>query len=122
MSNYVTLELVSGTVLIAELLNDTNEGVLVLNPIRIKMIPVQDETGYHEHAITSVYSQFTDETDFVFDWKDIVYCKDLSSKMVDRYKRLVLAFSEERKEESDSIAEEVNMDTMFKLDTNSNIH
>lgn len=122
MSNYVTLELVSGTILIAELLNETNEGVVVLNPIRIKLVPVHDETGYHEHAVTSVYSQFTDEIDFVFDWKNIVYCKDLSSKMVAQYKKLVLAFGEERNQESESIAEEVTIDKMFKVAPGSNIH
>lgn len=107
MGEYAVLKLVSGETVIARILHETTEGIHVINPLQIKMIPVMSEGDYGETAISSKYCQFTEETEFVFDAKHIVYCKTLNPKMIPLYDRLIESFIKESQEASE---EEVHED------------
>lgn len=72
------------------------DGIIVQDPIHIKMIPMTIDGEYVEQAISNSYCQFTEEKTFHFRDKDIVYWKELHSAIVKYYKKLVLAFGEER--------------------------
>lgn len=97
MSEYAVLKLCTGEQLLAVLLNETIEGVTILDPIQVKLIPMYDEGEYVEQAITNNYCQFTQDRRFTFNWKDVIYCKELDPVMIKYYKKLVLAFGEESK-------------------------
>lgn len=120
MSEYVVMKLVSGETLIANLLNQTPDGVHVLNPLQVKLIPVSNEEGeYGETAISSKYCQFTEEVDFTFNAKDIIYCKPLNSKMIPLYTKLIESFSKEEKEEHKANLE---LESLINKVFNGNIH
>lgn len=97
MSEYVVLKLCTGEQLLATLLNETEEGITLLEPIQVKLIPMFDEGEYVEQAITNNYCQFTQDRRFTFNWKDVIYSKELDPVMVKYYKKLVHAFGEESK-------------------------
>lgn len=118
----IVFKLVTGETVIATLLNETEDGIVVLNPLQIKMIPMDmGEDGFGEQAITNRFCPFTDEKDFTFDLKNIVYYKPLHPKMTDHYNRLVLAFGKESTEEQVQ-EEEPEQDHLFVVDGGLKFH
>lgn len=112
----VVFKLVTGETIIATLLNETKDGIIVLNPLQVKMIPVDmGEDGYSEQAITNRFCPFTDDKDFSFDLKNIVYCKPLHPKMLQHYNKLVLAFGKESTEVQEQ-------DKLFVVDGGIKLH
>ena len=118
MNEHVVLKLCTGEQLLATLLNETLEGITVLDPIQVKLITAYDEGEYVEQAITNNYCQFTQERRFTFNWKDVIYCKELDPVMVKYYQKLVLAFGEESKSRTAYYKEETkeSKDLDKKLD------
>lgn len=122
MSNYVVLKLITGDQVIAELLNETHDGVVLLNPIRVRTVPTPG-SSLSEQALATQYCQFTDETQFTFDYRNIVYCKKLSERLVAYYKRIVNEFDntiidprdepEDQYSDLDKILENVKKDIKF---------
>ena len=118
----VVFKLVTGETLIATLLNETEDGIVVLNPLQVKMIPIDyGDDGYGEQAITNRFCPFTDEKDFTFDLKNIVYYKPLNPKMIDHYNKLVLAFGKESTEDHNP-KEEQEHDHLFVVDGGLKFH
>ena len=89
MNDYVVLKLISGEQLFARLLNETEDGVVILNPIHIKMIPIMHNGDLVEKAVLSSFGQFTEDKQFVLDRKNVIFCKDLHHKMIPFYRRSV---------------------------------
>jgi hypothetical protein len=118
LNEHVVLKLCTGEQLLATLLNETLEGITVLDPIQVKLITAYDEGEYVEQAITNNYCQFTQERRFTFNWKDVIYCKELDPVMVKYYQKLVLAFGEESKSRTAYYKEETkeSKDLDKKLD------
>jgi hypothetical protein len=96
-NDYVVFKLVTGEQVIATLLNEVEDCIVVIDPIQVRMVPMLQDAEYSEQALTNKFCQFTDETEFVFNHKDIVYLKPLHPKMRGHYEKLVLAFGEESK-------------------------
>lgn len=114
------MKLITGETLIANLLNQTPDGVHVLNPLHVKLIPVSNEEGdYGETAISSRYCQFTEEVDFTFNSKDLIYCKPLNPRMVPLYIKMIDSFSKEDKEEEKA---NVELESLINKVFNKNIH
>ena len=85
----VVVKLVDGDQLIGQLLNHTNEGVLILQPISIKLHPIVTDGGeLVERLTTSVYCPLSDEESFVFDNRHVLYVNKLHENMVDQYWKL----------------------------------
>lgn len=118
------MKLVSGETVIAELLNETPDGVHVINPLQVKMIPVAYRDGdYGEQAISSRLCPFTDDVDFTFNHKDLIYCKILKPKMEAIYTRLIKSFEEEAAEVSSNEVSEEPVDEAFnELISNKKLH
>jgi len=116
LSEYIVLKLCTGEQLLATSLNETLYGVTVLDPIQVKLIPMYDEGEYVEQAISNNYCQFTQERRFTFNWKDVIYRKELDPIMVKYYKKLVLAFGEESKARTAYYKEEPKEETKDDLD------
>ena len=93
----------------ATLLNETENGYVVLNPIQVRMVPVFQNGEYNEQTLSNRFCQYSDENQYTFDQKNVVYCKPLHSNMIDHYVKLVLAFGKERNYPEDSKQEEPNM-------------
>lgn len=118
----VVFKLVTGETIIATLLNETEDGIVVLNPLQVKMVPIDyGDDGYGEQAIANRFCPFTDDKDFTFGSKNIVYCKPLHPKMIDYYNKLVLAFGKEGTEESVP-KEEKEQDHLFVVDGGLKFH
>lgn len=109
LDNYVVLKLVTGEQLLGTLVNETDDGVVILDPIIVRMIPTAGGS-LSEQAVTTMYCQFSDDKLFTFDYKNVIYCKDLSSKIVPYYKKLVREFNDENRETQEFYSEEANED------------
>lgn len=106
MNEYVVIKLVSGELVIARLLHETVEGIHIVNPLQVKMIPVMTENDYGETAISSKFCQFTEETEFIFNTEHMVYCKPLNPRMIPLYDRLIESFNKESSEALEESTEE----------------
>jgi len=115
-NEYVVFKLITGEQVLATLLNETKDGIVVIDPIQVRMVPMVENNEYSEQALTNRLCQFTDETEYVFNHKDIVYLKGLHPKMRGHYERLVLAFGEESKVVEEYYVEEDKRED--KLDPN----
>jgi hypothetical protein len=115
-NEYVVFKLITGEQVLATLLNETKDGIVVIDPIQVRMVPMVENNEYSEQALTNRLCQFTDETEYVFNHKDIVYLKGLHPKMHGHYERLVLAFGEESKVVEEYYVEEDKRED--KLDPN----
>lgn len=114
MSEYVVMKLCTGEQLFAEVVNETLDGISVLDPIQVKMIPMMEEGEYVEQVVSNTYCAFTKERQFTFNYKDIIYCKDLNPVIVKYYKKLVLAFGEE-KSQTESFYKEATEEEVEKI-------
>lgn len=115
-NEYVVFKLITGEQVLATLLNETKDGIVVIDPIQVRMVPMVENNEYSEQALTNRLCQFTDETEYTFNYKDIVYMKSLHPKMHGHYERLVLAFGEESKVVEEYYVEEDKRED--KLDPN----
>ena len=120
MNEYVVLKLTCGDMMLATLLNETADGIFLLDPIKITSVPVVVDGEPSEQIITNPYCVFTRERSFTFNHKDILYCKPLNPIIVKYYHKLVLAFGEERvqmeefyNEEKDVMEKKVLKTTKF---------
>jgi hypothetical protein len=95
LSEYVVLKLCTGEQLFGEVLNETLDGISITDPIQVKSIPMMDNNEYVEQIISNRFCAFSKDRHFTFNYKDIIYCKDLNPAIVKYYKKLVLAFGEE---------------------------
>jgi hypothetical protein len=84
---HVVIRLVSGDEFMCVLESEDEYYVLVKDPISVKTIPILEEG--REHVITAPLSQFTDDTEYVFEKHHVLYVKKLSSKMIPHYERIV---------------------------------
>ena len=114
MSEYVVLKLCTGEQLLAAVENETPDGIMVLDPIQVKMIPMMDQGEYVEQVVSNSFCQFTKERQFTFNYKDIIYCKELNPIIVKYYKKLVLAFGEE-KSQTEQFYKEASQDEIEKV-------
>ena len=119
MSEYVVMKLCTGEQILATVVNETLDGISVLDPIQVKMIPMMDQGEYVEQVVSNTYCKFTKERQFTFNYKDIIYCKALNPVIVKYYKKLVLAFGElaegEDKSQTEQFYKQASEDEIEKV-------
>ena len=98
----------------AETIHDSPESITVLDPILVKVIPVMQDGEYMEQVVTNNFCAFTKEREFTFNYKDILYCKQLNPVIVKYYKKLVLAFGEETSQ-TESFYKDATQDEVEKV-------
>jgi len=114
LSEYVVLKLCTGEQLFGEVLNETLDGISISDPIQVKSIPMMDNNEYVEQIISNRFCAFTKDRHFTFNYKDIIYCKDLNPAIVKYYKKLVLAFGEETSQ-MESFYKEASQEEVEKI-------
>lgn len=82
---YVVIKLVDGDQLMARLINETAEGVLVSRPITVRLVPVMSDGETSERMLTSVYCSVSDQESFIFDSRHVISVNRLHPKMIDHY-------------------------------------
>ena len=95
MNEYVVFKLVSGEQMIGTLLNDISEGIVVLDPIIVKMVHIVRDGEHVEQAVTSRFCQFAEDNVFAFRHRDLIYKKKLDPNMVQYYARIIKALDAE---------------------------
>ena len=89
IEEFVVVKLVDGDQFIARLLNQTDNGVLVLRPISIKLQPVVSDGGdLVERLVTSVYCPMSDQESFIFDARHVLFVNRLHPQMISQYENL----------------------------------
>lgn len=85
---FVVAQFTTGDQVIAQLLNETQQGILILRPIKITMSTVMSDGIPVERMLSSVYCAMSDQESFIIDHKHVVYVNRLHSKMIDNYIRM----------------------------------
>lgn len=85
---YVVVKFACGDQVITQLLNETQQGILILRPIKISMSTVMSDGVPVERMLTSVYCAMSDQESFIIDNKHVMYINRLHSKMIDNYIRM----------------------------------
>lgn len=82
---YVVVKFADGDQIIAQLLNETQQGVLLLRPITIKLATVMSDGVPVERMMTSVYCPMSDQESFVIDNRHVMFVNRLHPKMIKNY-------------------------------------
>ena len=82
---YVIVRFTDGDQVIAQLLNETQHGVLLLRPITIKMSTVMSDGVPVERMMTSVYCPMSDQESFIIDSRHVMFVNRLHSNMINNY-------------------------------------
>ena len=112
MSDYVVLKLVTGEQILATLLTDDTFGVVVLDPVLVRMVPYVKNGNFSEQAVTSMFCQFSESNRYTFSHRNILFCNELESSLVSFYKKVVISFTDDKPEEH------VTEDVKPKINTN----
>lgn len=89
MTQYVFLKLVTGEQIMATMLSDDEHSVTIEFPMQIRMFPTLEETGLIEQITSGPYCQFTEDKIFMFNRKDVLFCKKLHQAVVPHYEKLL---------------------------------
>lgn len=108
-NEYVVVRFADGDQVITELLNETNEGILILRPITVNLVPVKYDGAYVERMMTALYCPMSDQESFVIDHKHVVFVNRLHPKMINNYikmsKELYSSSRFEVQENNDNVQE-----------------
>lgn len=97
MSEYVVLKLVTGEQLVATLINETSNEVLVLNPVVIRTVQGFANGKLIEQTVTNSYCQLAATKDFLFERKNLIFAKPLHADIIPFYIRLMKIMTKEDK-------------------------
>ena len=89
---YVIVKLVSGEQLMATLVAEDEVYIEIQSPMCIRTIPVLAE--HKEHITAHPLCQFSDDTHFVLDKKNVLFIKKMHQMFVPHYKRIVAEHEE----------------------------
>lgn len=94
MSDSVVIKLVTGDMMMATLMLETDDTVIVHDPIAVKTIQANKNGAIVERTVTAPYCGLTDEREYVFDRRNVLYVKKLNDTVDKYYTRLVKEFEE----------------------------
>ena len=84
---YVILKLVSGEQVMAVIRAEDDDYIVVDHPMCIRMIPVLEQNK--EHVTAYPLCQFTDDTEFVINKRNIMFVKRMHHVFIPHYQRIV---------------------------------
>ncbi len=89
MSNelYVVVKLISGEQVMSILESEDETYIELKSPMVIRTIPIFEERK--EHITAHPFCQFSDDTSFVIDKKNVMFIKKLHDLFIPHYKRIV---------------------------------
>ena len=94
MSEPVVVKLVSGDLLMATVLNDTPESLILVDPVAVRTVHVQSESGLIERTVTNPFCTITDEREYSFDRRHVLFVKRLHPRVIKFYEELVKTLDE----------------------------
>lgn len=100
MNDYVVLKLITDELVIAKLLNETRNGVVLLNPVKVVTTYIQKDGHTVLQTSTAPYCRLTTEREFTFAATNLLFIKPLHPELIPFYDQLVKAFEEDESEES----------------------
>ena len=95
MSDCVVVKLITGETIMASVINETQDSLILLNPITVRSITVTTDGGPMERTVTNPYCTLTQDREFVFDWSHVVTIKPLHTGIIAFYKKLIDSFEDE---------------------------
>ena len=87
MSKYVITKLISGEVLVSELVSASQHSITLHRPVQVRLVPVARNNDIAEEPVISIYCQFTSEEDFEFKNDHVVYSKEIIDKLIPFYQK-----------------------------------
>ena len=103
MNDFVVIKFVNGEMVMATLIEENDSYVFVENPIGIKVIQVTTAAGIVEKTATSPFCSLSEDTEFCFDRRQILYTCGLHNSLIPIYLSLVNSFSDDVNSFSDQV-------------------
>ena len=89
MIDYVVVKLVTGETIMAVLASQDEEKIELYNPMVVKTIQIQRDGKSYEQTVTVPYCPYTEDQDFVFENRDVMYVKPLHRKIIPFYQLMI---------------------------------
>lgn len=103
MNDFVVIKLITNEMIMAAIVNETSDYVLIENPIGVKVIQVNTSAGIIEKTATTPFCSLSEDKEFNIDKRQIVYMCGLHSSLIPVYLSLVNSFSDEDNSFSDQV-------------------
>ena len=94
-SEYIVVKLLTGETVMATLLHESDDTIIVNNPIVVRAITVTTDGGSVEKTVTNPYCTLTLEREFYFDRRHVLFVQPLHPTVIAFYNKLVTAFEDE---------------------------
>lgn len=94
MNEYVVFKLITGEQVIATLINESEVGLVVVDPIIVTMRYIVRDGQHIEQAITSKFCQFAENNTYTFSKRNLIFYKKLNDDMIMYYTRIVKALND----------------------------
>lgn len=108
--DYVFVKLLNGDSLMAKKLFENNEVITIESPMLIRLFPRLEKDGLVEQITSGPYCQFTEDTVFTFQKKDVLFAKKLNEIMIPHYERMLDEHEEDEEpaeQETDETVEDI---------------
>ena len=84
-----TVKLRTGEELLCTLVDETDIGIMIEEPITVKMIPIMTEAGLVNQLSACAFMPYTDDRSFFIDSVDLMLCKPMHIELHKLYTALV---------------------------------
>jgi hypothetical protein len=95
LSDCVVVKLITGETIMASIVHQSRDSLILLNPITVRSITVTTDGGPMERTVTNPYCTLTQDREFIFDWSHVVTIKPLHTGIIAFYEKLINSFEDE---------------------------
>lgn len=125
MNEFILIKLISGETIMATLIEDLSDKVVVNDPLAIKTIHVQSDGGMVERTITNPLCGLSDEREYMFFKDHIIFIKSLSPRVTEMYEKFVDMMNQDYETYSEDYVEEPkkkDSESILIIPDNETIH
>lgn len=108
MTDYVVVKMVTGETVLASVIMEFEDAIVLAFPILLKSIPTMKDGMMLERLATAEFCPFTDEKEFQLYRKDVVYMKPMKQSVAIMYQRTLQDFYIMPSEETETNIEVVS--------------
>lgn len=95
MSSAVIVKLTNGDTLMAGLIHENDNTIIVENPVMVKVMQQSTPQGIIERTVTAPFCSLTDDKEFSLDRRHVLFVSNLHPAVEAMYYRIVDAFGDE---------------------------
>lgn len=111
---YVVIKLVTGETLMGTITEEFDESVVVIFPIALKSMPLMRNGTILEQTITAEYCPFSEDKEFNFYRKDLVFVKPMKRSVAAMYQKVLEEIYLNPFKESTEVSDESSVESIVE--------